>query len=516
MSSQQHGLDSETTFLGSTDSADPQTAGQQTLQHAKEPGTLYGQASGSKSFSRTYKKTLEHNVGPTKQYTGLTYRNRVYKNGKSFFTAIWDNNYQFIPYDSIIASVTPKEYLQDALFASAYRVKSHGFNLKVLDIQSMQGKNSSAGTQFMTTFVTDVPQQIWSDPEMIFRLENILPYNDAENIYDVNSKFQVCKPTSLLQGTLKHVVIDLGKEWMASRDGEPAAADTANEIVNDMKGMLKCENLQVGETYSYTHTYPADKWYPLGNFSDPRSMAQLKDKIDRTELPRSQTGPSFNYVTMLNDNFTHDAQPFMCKIDEILDDNGVIQMRARVRIEYFTEIEYKTDPHMKFKSLNMGNRFAILAQRGIKNIYEQLRPSKTEYHHLNPNQLWAHGRFEYMEDVNAERKVTPEDDVLITQVANPKSFSDKDKFTQNILKKLNIRTSENTMGEVELTDYHAPENFVELVDSMSHDKDKVVRQTINELQATDSIPGVHVVQARPNTARVLTDIVDPGSSKEKQ
>ena len=367
----------------------------------------------------------------------------------------------------------------------------------------------------MTTFVTDVPLQIWSDPEMIFRLENILPYNDQENIYDVNSQFQVCKPTSLLQGTLKHVVVDLGKEWMASRDGEPAAADIAYEVVNDMNGMQKCENVQVGQTYSYTHTYPADKWYPMGNFSDPRSMAQLKDKIDRSELPRSQTGPSFNYVTMLNDNFTHDAQPFMCKIDGIHDDNGVIQMRARIRVEYFTEIEYKTDPHMKFKSLNMGNRFAILAQRGIKNIYDQLRPSNTEYHYLTPNQLWAHGRFEYMEDINAERNVTTDDDIAIRSVANPKSFSDKDKFTQNILKKLDIRTKENTMGEVEMTDYHAPETFEELVDSMSHDKDKVVRQTINDLQATDSVPGVHVVQARPNTARVLTEDVESGSSKEK-
>ena len=116
----------------------------------------------------------KHYVGPTKQYTGLT------------------SNYQIIPYDTITASVTPKEYLQDALFASAYRVKSHGFNLKLLDMQSMQAKNRTAGTQFMTTFVTDVPLQIWSDPEMIFRLENILPYNDQENIYDVNSQFQVC------------------------------------------------------------------------------------------------------------------------------------------------------------------------------------------------------------------------------------------------------------------------------------------------------------------------------------
>ena len=302
---------------------------------------------------------------------------------------------------------------------------------------------------------------------------------------------------------------------MASRDGEPAAADTAYEIVNDMNGMLKCENLQVGQTYSYTHNYPANKWYPMGNFSDPRSMAQLKDKSDRSELPRSQTGSSFNYVTMLNDNFTHDAQPFLCKTDETLVNNGVIQMRARIRVEYFTEIEYKTDPHMKFKSLNMGNRFAILAQRGIKNIYDQLRPSNTEYHYLNPNSLWAHGRFEYMEDINSERNVTTDDDIAIKSVANPKSFSDKDKFTQNILKKLNIRTTENTMGEVEMTDYHAPETFIELVDSMSHDKDKVVRQTINDLQATDSIPVVHIVLARPNTARVLTEEVESGSSKEK-
>ena len=108
MSSQPQDIDSETTFVGSTDSVDPQTAGQQTIEHGKESGGLYNQASGSKSFSKTYRKTLEHYVGPTKQYTGLTYRNRVYKNGKSFFTAIWDNNYQIIAYDTITASVTPK------------------------------------------------------------------------------------------------------------------------------------------------------------------------------------------------------------------------------------------------------------------------------------------------------------------------------------------------------------------------------------------------------------------------
>lgn len=510
------GIDSETTFTGQSDSQDPQTAGIQSIEHARESGSLFKQCPGGKSFSKTYKKVLEHYVGPTRQYVGLVARNRLHKNGKGYFTMVWDNNYQFIPYDTIIASITPKEYLQDSLFASAYRIKSHGFKLKVLDIQNMQTKNSSAGTQFMTNFIKDVPVQIWSDPELIFRMENILPQIDKEDLYDVNSKFQIPKPTSLLQGELKRCVIDLGKEWMGSRDMEPAVSETAYEIINDMNGMLRCENVQVGEEYSYNHDFPGDKWYPFGNFSDPRGLAQLKEKLDRTELPRSQTGPSFNYTSLLNDNFTQEPPPFMIKIDEILDDNGVIPLRGRIRCEYFTTVEYKTDPHMKFNSLNMGNRFAILAQRGIKNIYDQLRPSKNEFHYLNPNNLWAHGRFEYMEDPDqADRSSVPDDPAHVEILAQDKSFSDKQKLQKGVLEKLKIGVRENLDGELEMTNYIAPQDVNHLVDETAHGKDRMIRETINDLQATDSIPGVHIVQSQGNKARVLTEIVPPGGTQEK-
>ena len=127
-------------------------------------------------------------------------------------TAVWDNNYQFIPYASIVPPATPREYLKDALFANSYRIKAHGFKFKVMEIQNRQAHNSSSGTEILTTFIKDIPVQLWSDPNNIWRLENVLPRIAGDNLYDVNNNFQTPKPTSMEMATLKNAVIDLGKE----------------------------------------------------------------------------------------------------------------------------------------------------------------------------------------------------------------------------------------------------------------------------------------------------------------
>lgn len=127
----------------------------------------------------------------------------------------------------------------------------------------------------------------------------------------------------------------MGKEWLASRDGEPASGDITYDIVNDMNGMMQCQQFYVGQEFEYTHnTNLGDKWFPFGNFADPRGMVQMKDLLDRGQLPQTPDGPMFNYITMLNSQYCKEPPAFFLKIDEHLGPNGVIPMVARIRMTY--------------------------------------------------------------------------------------------------------------------------------------------------------------------------------------
>ena len=183
------GIDSEIKFLdGQGDMTSG--AGQTQVTHAREDGVQIHQTGPGHTQTVGFEKTFEHYVGPTQDYAGLTLKTRTDMEGKSWIHRVWDNNFQFIPYNTLIASATPREHLQHELFAGAYRIKKQGFKIKLLDVIYDQVRQTGAGSQFQTTFVDNIPLKIYSDPHHHWRMENILPQTGMESLYEVNWVFQ--------------------------------------------------------------------------------------------------------------------------------------------------------------------------------------------------------------------------------------------------------------------------------------------------------------------------------------
>lgn len=337
-------------------------------------------ATRSYSFSRT----LQHYLDNAPNWPGLEIN-------ASAKTATFGENFQFIPYDNIRATLTPRDWKEIATYGRAIRIKSLGF--RVHNMQTItQSISPHGGVPQVTNQFCSKPFAIFAkDTDMVTK-DMLETSTDIETIarYACNDHMRVAWPDSYDDGLLKHVKWNLGPKFVEGmgittshtiREGY-----TSRGTINTLNGFF---DIHFSDTGDWGHTWvnPNAHWYAIGDYLAPTNSDGTSRRhfgFDPKHFihfgaveANARTGINMNCV---------EPPPCYAKLLPLHQLTAPMLLSATCFITYTSEIEVLGHPNGAFMMLHEGI------------------PQKIDYTQVDPWDLAGHTSTKW--NVNRENYIT--------------------------------------------------------------------------------------------------------------
>lgn len=312
---------------------------------------------GLRTKSWHFERTFQHYADNEPTFPGL-----VIKPGKTP-TATFDEGWQWIPYNQLRASVSPREWRELAAGSRAIRVTEFGF--RVHNAQTISQGIAPTGNLNITSQFVSQPFFMYGVDHANFTWEMITNSKDAETQQrnSPNGGMTETWPSSYDAGRLKKVQWDLGPDFVRSlgqvTGGAQMETTSARGTINTLNGLL---DVKFSNDGSFGHTWhcPGEgrRWYAIGKFlSTPFPDGTFKKQYP---FPQDISRPDefgdieSNQATDINQNFHAPPPPCYVKIVPIHHMNGPLLVNASFFITYHCKVETLEAPARAILTQNLG------------------------------------------------------------------------------------------------------------------------------------------------------------------
>lgn len=292
----------------------------------------------TKSFHRTFVHYITSNRDARGLYTVAADPSLGTKK-----TAIWDEGWQRIPYESLMCSVNPRDWLSFGANHSAFKIDSVGFSLSgytplVEQISAVNG-SSTITSQFITA-----PMLQTMKDDSLWTQDLVKPVNAGEAWTSCNDSMTTAYPQTQADGTLIRAEWDMGPDFVSALGGEIITAWGSLNTLNDHSTGT------VSPGGGFSHTAPCQgHWYPLGNpagMTKDNAVGNYPPHFYVTDLATEKSIGNIeaNMVTMVNANNLASPTPYYVRIFPYNGASGPIQVVGQVMVTYHSTLTFQNYP----------------------------------------------------------------------------------------------------------------------------------------------------------------------------
>lgn len=320
-------------------------------------GIFHRGQDSSKTKVWNFSRTFQHYADNDPNFPGLEINTA---NKTATFSEAW----QWIPYQNLRASITPREWKTIGACSRLIRVRKLGFQVHNMQTISQEVATQSGKATITNQFVSQpfVMYGVDSD-RLTYDMVTTSPDQDTKDRNKVNGELMECWPASYAEGKLKPIKWNLGKQFVQSLFNGTTQKEntTARGTVNTLNGFM---NVSFHSNGMFSHTWHAhadalDRWYAVGAYlSVPNA-----DGSDHAEYPISPELSAdkeigvieSNCATDVNRNYQGGPEPVYMKIVPIHHMVAPVNVNASFFITYFSEVETMMQPTAAFLTVNNGN-----------------------------------------------------------------------------------------------------------------------------------------------------------------
>lgn len=324
-------------------------------QNQFQAGSFHRSQDTGKTKTWHFSRTFQHFADNDPNFAGLSVN---FANKTATFTESW----QWIPYQNLRSSITPRQWKVLGANSRLLRVKKLGF--KVHNMQTIsQDVAAQAGSQKITNQFVSQPFAMYGiDRDRItYDMVTTSTDTDTVNRNKVNSNMMDCWPADYDTGKLKPITWNLGKEFAESLGGTTQIENTtARGTVNCLNGFMDVSFSTSGE-FSHTwhgHADALDRWYAIGKYvtvPDPKKKPRTPFPLPESLTASQEIGViESNCGTDINRNYQGAPEPAYIKIVPIHHMTAPVNVTASFFITYFCEVETLLQPSASFLTINSG------------------------------------------------------------------------------------------------------------------------------------------------------------------
>lgn len=304
-----------------------------------------------------FSRTFQHYADNSPNFPGL------HINPGKNPSATFDEAWQWIPYNQLRASVSPREWRELSAGSRAIRVTKFGF--RVHNAQTISQGIAPTGALNITSQFVSQPFFMYAVDHAGYTWDMITNSKDPETMARnrPNEEMTASWPESYEAGRLKKCVWELGPDFVRSlgtvTGGAQMEKTSARGTINTLNGLLDIKFSNNGE---FSHTWSAGpegmRWYAIGKFlSTPFTDGTYKKQYP---FPQDISSPDefgdieSNQATDINRNFRAPPPPCYMKIVPIHHMNGPLLVNASFFITYHCEVQTLAAPARAILTQNLG------------------------------------------------------------------------------------------------------------------------------------------------------------------
>ncbi len=250
-----------------------------------------------------------------------------------------DEGWQYVPYRTLRASITPRQFKSLLNSKRAFRVKAMGFKLEHFNpLVEKIAPQGAGNVGLVSTFENRPFLMKLTDHDLV--LDNMLKTKTAKDFAwnDANTQLTRAYPTSQDNGALTRVIFDLGTEFTQSLTPSGEITDPWGSF-NTMSGFdIQTNMTGEGTGHSWTNSGEGLKrWYPTTNHAN---MPLNLTRHSIFDLDYDIGAVEYNSFTEINANFVGKPPPVLLKVNPVHGAEGPIQIVGQCFVTYYSTIEW--------------------------------------------------------------------------------------------------------------------------------------------------------------------------------
>ncbi len=249
-----------------------------------------------------------------------------------------DEGWQYVPYRTLRASVTPRQFKSLLQSKRAFKVLEMGFKLEHFNplVERVQSRGSGA-MGLESTFENRPFLMKLTDHDLV--LDNMLETKTgADQAWNTsNTNLTRALPVSQVDGALPRVTFNLGQEFTDSLLPTKELVDAWGSF-NTFSG-FDIQTCMTGEgtSHHWSNGGGGSRWYPTAKHAKmPLNLAMH----DIFSLDYDIGAVEYNAFTEINANFVHKPPPVMLRVNPVHGADGPIDISGQCFVTYYSKIAW--------------------------------------------------------------------------------------------------------------------------------------------------------------------------------
>ncbi len=250
---------------------------------------------------------------------------------------IVDEGWQYVPYRTLRASITPRQWKSLLISKRAFKVRSMGFKMEHFNPLVEQVSSVGGQVGLTSTFENRPYLMKLTDHNLI--IDNMLETKTAgdHNWNTSNGDLTRALPVSQADGALPRVQFNLGQEFLESLTPSGEVVDAWGSF-NTFSGFdIQTNMTGEGTGHYWENSGDGQRWYPTTKHANMAPQLKMHDIF---ALDYDLGAVEYNAFTEINANFVSKPPPVLMRVNPVHGVDGAINIGAQVWTTYYSEIEW--------------------------------------------------------------------------------------------------------------------------------------------------------------------------------
>ncbi len=250
---------------------------------------------------------------------------------------VMDEGWQYIPYRTLRASVTPRQLKALLMGKRAFKVKKMGFRLEHFNPLLEKVQATGGASEITSQFENRPFLMKLTDHDLI--LDPMLETQEADQDWNISNKDLIrALPTSQAEGSLPRVNFNLGPEFAESLAYTNETTDAWGSFTTWSGFDIQTSMTGEGTSHTWHNKGDGQRWYPTTKHAKWPTGAKLPT-ILKTDYDMGSV--EYNTFTQINNNFSAKPPPVLVRINPVHGASGAIDIKGQCFVTYFSEIEWQ-------------------------------------------------------------------------------------------------------------------------------------------------------------------------------